>query len=62
MKLPTFIRSEHGAEYDEEFMHVMTSVYERMTPHTKMRMENVKPSSTRIRATACSTSAAPPAR
>ena len=41
MKLPTLVRSKHGAEYDEEFMSVMTSVYEQQTPHTKMRMRNV---------------------
>jgi ubiquinone/menaquinone biosynthesis C-methylase UbiE len=41
MKKPTLFRSRHGSEYDEEFMHVMSSVYERQTRHTKMRQDNV---------------------
>jgi cyclopropane fatty-acyl-phospholipid synthase-like methyltransferase len=35
------IHARPTAEYDEEFMHVMTSEYERQTPWSRMRQENV---------------------
>jgi hypothetical protein len=37
-----FIKTGASAEYDEDFMEAMASEYERMTPWTRMRLENVR--------------------
>ncbi|HKU59200.1 MAG TPA: methyltransferase domain-containing protein [Gaiellaceae bacterium] len=37
-----FIKTGASAEYDDEFMEAMASEYERMTPWTRMRLENVR--------------------
>jgi len=39
--MPMLIHARPIADYDEQFMHVMTSEYERQTPWSKMRQENV---------------------
>lgn len=36
------IKTGASAEYDDEFMEAMASEYERMTPWTRMRLENVR--------------------
>ena len=41
MKL-AWIRTGAGEEYDDEFMEAMASEYERQTPWTRMRLENVR--------------------